>query len=159
MATTTVSQTDIELEYSSREGGSTGVQPAPALQSTNLEDVTEASRIYDAAVPEGGYHAWTAVAASGVLCYWFVGTTYSWGVMQGALVADGLSSASTLSWIGSLAIACNAILAISSARVLRSLGSRRTAFCGMGFFVAGELLASFSVRNVGGLFVTAGLIM
>ena len=159
MATTTVSTTDIELDHRSSEGATVGVQSAPALQSTNQEDVTEASRVFDAAVPEGGYEAWTVIGACGVLCYWFVGTTYSWGVIQGALVADGLSSASTLSWIGSLAIACNAILAISSARLLRSLGSRLTAFCGMGFFAAGELLASFSVHNVGGLFVTAGLIM
>lgn len=56
-------------------------------------------------------------------------------------------------------IACNAILAIISARVLRSLGSQRTAFCGISFLAGGEVLAGFSVHDVGGLFVTAGVIM
>ena len=72
---------------------------------------------------------------------------------------DGLSSASTLSWIGSLAVACNAILAILSARVLRSLGSRLTAVVGISFLAGGQILSSFAVHNVGDLFVTAGVIM
>ena len=88
-----------------------------------------------------------------------LGTTYCWGVMQGALVAKGLSSASTLSWIGSTAVACNAILAILSARLLRSLGSRLTAAAGICFLAGGQILSGFSVNNLGGLFVTAGVIM
>ena len=78
-----------------------------------------------------------------------LGTTYCWGVIQGALVADGLSSASTLSWIGSIAVACNAILAIISARILRSLGSRLTAFAGVSFLAGSEILSGFTVHNVG----------
>lgn len=75
------------------------------------------------------------------------------------MVADGLSSASTLSWIGSIAIACNAVLAIISARVLRSLGSRATAFAGVSFLAGSEILSGFTVHNIGGLFVTAGVAM
>lgn len=58
-----------------------------------------------------------------------------------------------------LQVACNAILAITSARVLRTIGSKRTAFCGVSFLATGEILAGFSVNNVGALFVTAGVIL
>lgn len=122
------------------------------------DDVAEASRIVDAGVPEGGY-GWVAVTACAVICFWFVGTTYCWGVLQGALVADGLSSPSTLAWIGSLAVASNSIFAMVSARVLQSFGSRMTAALGVCFLAGGEILSGFTVDHVGGLFVTAGVIM
>lgn len=180
MATTTT--TDLELDEIRGQIAVNDARPANSSTTTKLDDIAEASRIVDAGVPEGGY-GWVALAACGILCFWFgayrcgkspprveictnchcelstVGTTYCWGVIQSALVESGLSSASTLSWIGSLAIACNALLAVISARVLRSLGSQHTAFCGISFLAAGEILAGFSVHNVGGLFVTAGFIM
>ena len=49
--------------------------------------------------PDGGY-GWAVVAGCATLTFWFGGTTYSWGVMQAALSARGLSSASTLAFIG-----------------------------------------------------------
>ncbi len=45
----------------------------------------EASRLADESAPEGGY-GWVVVAAASVLTFLFVGTTYSWGVIQQALV-------------------------------------------------------------------------
>lgn len=79
--------------------------------------------------------------------------------MQNRLVEDGLSTASTLSWVGSITIACNAIFSVLSARVLRSLGSRRTAFLGIALLAGGEILAGFCTKNIGGLFVTEGVVM
>lgn len=155
-STITIANTAIELEErQSRHSNPSQNGTAPVA---SIDDVAEASRVVDAGVPEGGY-GWVALAACGVLCFWFVGTTYCWGVIQGALVADGLSSASTLSWVGSIAVACNAIFAILSAKILRSLGSRRTAFLGVGLLAAAQILGGFCVHNVGGLFVTAGFLM
>ena len=151
--TSTTASTTIQLEER-RIHRSAISQDTIADVSAKLDDVVEASRMVDAGVPEGGY-GWVAVTACAVICFWFVGTTYCWGLIQGALVADGLSSASTLSWIGSITVACNAILAIVSARILRSIGSRLTAFCGIGFLAGGELLSGFSVHNIGGLFVSS----
>lgn len=158
MATSTVTNSDIELDLIPNAANNTNLQPNKPSEPDPLEDVAEASRVADAGVPEGGY-GWVVLACCGVLCFWFIGTTYCWGVVQGALVADGLASASTLSWIGSLAVACNAILAMISARVLRSLGSQRTALCGVSFLASGEILAGFSIHNIGALFVTAGVIL
>ena len=118
----------------------------------------ETSRIVDAGAPDGGY-GWIALAASGVICFWFVGTTYCWGVLQGALVADGLSSPSTLSFVGSLTIAFIAFLAIVNAKILARFGSQKIAFSGIIFLAGGEILSGFSTHSIGGLFTTAGVVM
>jgi hypothetical protein len=58
-----------------------------------------ASAAADAQVPDGGY-GWVVVASCAMLTFWFGGTTYSWGIMQAALVNQGLASASTLALVG-----------------------------------------------------------
>lgn len=152
MATTS---TDVELETRAEPPSrTTGTSPTLVDQ----DDVAEASRIADAGVPEGGY-GWYALAACGVICFWFVGTTYSWGVLQDALVASRISSASTLAYVGSLTIAFIAFLAIVNAKLLTRIGSRATAFCGIAFLAAGEVLSGFAVQSVAGLFVTTGVVM
>ena len=122
MTTATVTSTAIELE--GRPSQPTDVAQAIVTHpSTSINDVAEASRVVDAGVPEGGC-GWVAVPACAFICFWFVGTTYRCGVIQGALVAEGLSSTSTLSWIDSMVITCNALLAIVSARVMQRIDSR-----------------------------------
>ena len=129
-----------------------------AATALTADDIVQQSRIADATVPEGGY-GWVVVGACSVLAFWFVGTSYSWGVLQDALVKRGLSSASTLSFVGSLAVACIAILAIINAGLTRALGARRVSMAGISLVALGEVLSGFSMDNVGGLFVTTGIIM
>jgi hypothetical protein len=88
-----------------------------------------------------------------------VGTTYSWGIIQAALVERKLSSPSTISFVGSLTCACISILALVNARVIRKLGARTTALIGVGLLGLGEILSGFSTKNVGALFFTAGVVM
>ena len=152
MATTSAASTTLELVDRSNPSA-TNSQAA----LTAVDDVAEQSRVVDAGVPDGGY-GWVSLAACSVICFWFVGTTYSWGVIQGSLVASGVGSASTLSFVGSLTIACNAFLAIISARILRSIGSRNTGLLGILFLAAGEIFSSWSVNNVGGLFALTGVV-
>ncbi|WPH00321.1 putative monocarboxylate transporter [Acrodontium crateriforme] len=154
MATSSATST-IELTDRSHAQAPTSESPTSANEA---DDIAEQSRVADAAVPEGGFAAWSSLAACSVICFWFVGTTYSWGVIQGDLVAKGVSSASTLSFVGSLTIACNAFLAIISAKVLRSIGSRNTALLGILFLASGEIFSSWSVENVGGLFALTGVV-
>jgi hypothetical protein len=45
----------------------------------------ESSRQFDALCPDGGWHAWMMVGCASWIAFWYVGTTYSWGV-QGPLV-------------------------------------------------------------------------
>jgi hypothetical protein len=130
----------------------------PSQSPTNEPTLLEASRLADASVPEGGY-GWVVLFACGVITWWFVGTTYCWGVIQGALVSEGLSSPSTLSFVGSLTTASLSLLALVSSRVLRSLGARNVGLLGITWLGVGELLSGFMTKNVRGLFVTTGVIM
>lgn len=123
---------------------------------TARDTVIQASRHADSMAPEGGY-GWLIVFACACIGFWAVGTLYCWGVMQAALVKQGLSSPATLSWIGSLCFAFIAFLALVNARVIRLLGARGTAFLGISMLSLAEILSGSATHNVGGLFVTAGV--
>ena len=110
------------------------------------------------AVPDGGY-GWVVVFACAVITWWFVGTTYSWGVIQTALVDQGLSGASTLSFVGSLTVAFIALLAIANARILTTIGARNAGLLGIGLLGLGEILGGFATKNIGALFATVGVVM
>ena len=122
------------------------------------DTIVEDSRIADESAPDGGY-GWVIVAACSLLSFWFVGTTYSWGVLQAALVKSGLASASTLAFVGSLTVSCNASFAIVNARLIRAIGARNVAFLGVGLMGLGQILSGWALKSIGGLFVTEGLIM
>lgn len=150
--TETITAPDVELSRLDRD------EPHIDTLHDDATSAAEQSRVVDAGVPDGGY-GWVAVAACSMLSFWFIGTTYCWGLFQAALVDKGTGSPSTLAWIGSVMSAGTAIFSIVSARLLSRLGSRRTALCGVCFTVGGELLSGFAADNVGGLFVTAGVLM
>ena len=122
------------------------------------DTIIAASRLADAEVPDGGY-GWVVIFACSVLTFWFVGTTYSWGIIQAVLVERKLSSPSTISFVGSLTCACISFLALLNARLIRRIGARNTALLGVLFLGVGEILSGFTTRSVGGLFFTAGIVM
>ncbi|MCJ1225546.1 hypothetical protein MMC12_002195 [Toensbergia leucococca] len=69
--------------------------------SADADNELRASRIADSSVPDGGY-GWIVIFSCSLITWWYVGTTYSWGVIQAALVEHKLSSASTLSFVVSV---------------------------------------------------------
>lgn len=95
-------------------------------------------------VPDGG-HGWIVLSACAVLAWWFVGINYTWGVLQASFVENGMAPASTLSFVGSLAMAWAPVLAIANAKMIRLIG-------------LGEIAASFATRSVPGLFICIGCI-
>ena len=125
---------------------------------THLRAASPETQINEGNIPDGGY-GWVVVTSCAVLTFWFVGTTYSWGVIQGALVQSGLSQASTLSFIGALTVSCISFLAIVNAKLVSVVGSQRCALFGVTLIGLGEILAGFSTNSVAGLFVTVGVIM
>ncbi|KAF2810889.1 MFS general substrate transporter [Mytilinidion resinicola] len=137
------------------ERSNTSIRPLRS-NSPPPTDAVE-SLLADATVPDGGY-GWVIVFASAIICFWFVGTSYSWGVIQKALVDGGLSSASTLSFVGGLTPMCIAVLAIFNARIIRAVGARWTALLGVLLLGLGEVMAGFAVKNVAALFGTIGVI-
>ena len=127
-------------------------------EPSDPDNVIQASLAYDATVPDGGY-GWVVVCCCSVLAFWFVGTTYSWGVIQSALVHDKLASPATLSLVGSLAMACVAIFAVLNARLIRAIGTRALGIIGVIFLSTGQILSGFAVHSVPGLFITNGVVL
>jgi hypothetical protein len=126
--------------------------------STDSDSVLHASRLADTAVPEGGY-GWVVVLGCAILAWWMIGTPYSWGVMQGALVDEGLSSPAVLSFVGSLAASLISTMAIVNSRLLRLLGARRTGVLGISLVGLAGIFSGFAVKNIGALFATSGVLM
>ncbi|OLN93199.1 Riboflavin transporter MCH5-like protein 12 [Colletotrichum chlorophyti] len=136
-------------------------QKTSPLASSPQDDgdpILEASRLADSSVPEGGY-GWVVVTGCFVVAWWIIGTSYSWGVIQSALIDDGLSTPAVLSFIGSLAAALISALAIVNSRVMRRIGPRKTGLLGITLLGLSELFSSFAVKNVGAMFATSGVIM
>lgn len=154
-------------------GIATGEDPAPSIPTgseNTLPTVTvreesaadlimEQSRQYDALVPDGGWESWAMVACCSMLAFWYVGTTYSWGVLQAALVDADLAPASTLAFVGSLAVAMLSALAMLNSRLLPLVGARSMAIAGVILMSLGQILAGFATHSVAALFVTAGVMM
>ncbi|RAL14111.1 monocarboxylate transporter [Aspergillus homomorphus CBS 101889] len=131
---------------------------APAAAPTSDTDaVMQASAQADAEVPDGG-QGWVVIGACAVMTWWMIGTSYCWGVLQAALVQEGLASASTLAFVGSLATACIAFLGIANAQLIRKLDTQTSALLGVFALGMGSILSGFSCRNIAGLFITQGVV-
>lgn len=120
-------------------------------------DPGPASVAFDADIPDGGY-GWFVVGGCFVLTWWCVGTVYCWGVLQANLVETGLSTPSTLSFIQGLASACISVFGVANGYVIRRIGARLTALAGVVLLGLGQILSGFAVHQVGGLFMTSGLV-
>ncbi|CAG8374880.1 unnamed protein product [Penicillium salamii] len=142
----------------------TGLEERPRQNQNDISanasetDIMQQSLLADSQVPDGG-EAWVVISGCAVVTWWFIGTSYCWGILQAALVKEGVSSSSTLAFVGSLATACISFLGILNARVIRKLGTRYSAMAGIFFLGLGEVLSGFSAMSIGGLFATAGVVM
>ncbi|KAI0905572.1 major facilitator superfamily domain-containing protein [Ustulina deusta] len=156
MATATSTTTAIEL------GSHTVLQrepiEAPKSDNESVDPVLEASRLADSDVPDGGY-GWVVVASCAILSWWTIGTSYSWGVIQGALVEEGLSTPAVLSFVGALGPTLLAAVAILNSRIMRTIGVRYTGMLGIFLIGLAEILAGFAVKSVPGLFITEGVLL
>lgn len=94
-----------------------------------------------------------------MLRFFFVGLSYSWGVLQARLAYEGFALPSTLSYVGSLAVSFVSLGAIVNARILRLLGARNSALFACSLMGLGQILSGFSTRNIGGLFFTNGVVV
>ncbi|KAL3476754.1 major facilitator superfamily domain-containing protein [Aspergillus californicus] len=148
------------VELTSRAGAEERLHrlDRPEPSTDDPTDIMQASLAADSQVPDGGY-GWVVISSCAVITWWFIGTSYSWGVLQAALVKEGVSSSSTLAFVGSLAVACISFLGILNARLIRLLGTRVCAMLGITFLGIGEILSGFASRSIGGLFVTAGAVV
>ncbi|CAH0056397.1 unnamed protein product [Clonostachys solani] len=156
MATST--STAIELQPTQAEVSQQSVTEDLNLFSSDLDPVLQTSRLNDSTVPDGGY-GWVVVSACAVTCWWWIGTPYSWGVMQSALVERDVSTPAVLAFVGSLAAALISAMALVNSVVLQKFGARKTAMMSMVLISLSEFLSSFTFQNITALFFTSGFMM
>jgi MCP family monocarboxylic acid transporter-like MFS transporter 3 len=155
-----MSTTTIELQpplLAPTTGSAQNEQVRTTTQQTNdNETLSNVDVVF--AIPDGGWSAWSGLIASALFTFWFNGINNSWGVMQAALFKQGLSSTSTISFIGSLSITCCVVLSLLSVRFMQLVGARNAALIGVTMLGLGELTSGFTTSNVAGMFGTAGVL-
>jgi hypothetical protein len=91
--------------------------------------------------------------------FFYVGLTYSWGIIQAKLASEHLAPDSTLAFIGSTSVAFISFTAIINTRLIRLLGTRNVALLACSLLGIGQVLSGWTTKSVSGLFVTNGVIM
>ncbi|KAM0491979.1 hypothetical protein ACHAP8_010219 [Fusarium lateritium] len=112
------------------------------------------------AIPDGGY-GWTIVASCFVLLFWINGYTTAWGVLQAAIVQSPRlhTNIRTITFVGSLYMACMVAFGLASVRLSRQFGIRFTSLTATILFGAGLIITSFTLEHLAGLFCVAGLLV
>lgn len=162
--TSTVTQPG-DLPHTSRHGQATdniGLSTIhrPAHDTTNIVDENEAPSDAVEAIPDGGY-GWTIVASCALLLFWMNGYTTAWGVLQTAIVKspDVHFNVQTITFVGSLYMACMVGFGLASMRMMNALGVRYTCLSAVLLFGLGLVATSFTLDNLGGLFCIAGVLV
>lgn len=126
--------------------------------------------------PDGGY-GWVIVGACFIITlvtrafrlqawsklslpdsFFYIGSVYSFGVILTRLKEDGLASSSTLSFAGGLTSAMISCLAIVNSNIIKRYGSKAVLCSGVFILGLGHILSGWTVKSIGGLFVTLGLV-
>ena len=110
------------------------------------------------AIPDGGLQAWTQIFACAAFLFWTNGWASTWGVLQANILRSTYLqvNTSTITFVGSLALACLVAFSLIWVRVIKLLGARLTCVLAAVLMGSGTILASATLHNLGGLFVTAG---
>lgn len=131
------------------------------LPTTNVHDTEEPPDDAFEVIPDGGIDSWMIVLACGFLTFWSNGYITSWGVLQAAILQSASLQVDvwTLSFVGSLALACIVAFGMLSVRVMKTFGIRYTCLVAVMLLGLGPILTSFTLDNLGGLFCTAGALV
>ncbi|TVY54981.1 Aspyridones efflux protein apdF [Lachnellula cervina] len=159
-----MSTTTLELQRPSRASTTNSI--APQTRSSDYEN-TRARRSSDdeapstdasLAIPDGGQSAYTVLFSCALFTFWLNGLGNSWGVVQAALLNQGLTSTATLSFVGSLSITFSVILSLLSVRFMCLVGAKWAGLIGVTLLGLGQLTSGFMTSNVAGLFGTTGIL-
>lgn len=136
--------------------------------SISVEELQTTTQIYastpseahfsTSAIPDGGY-GWTVVVSAATVTFCNNGLINCWGILQIALLNSTLSHVptATVAFIGSSNLACGVAFGLIATRFSRRFGSRVTAISGVALMGSGLIGAGWCTENIGGLFVTIGL--
>ncbi|KAH7401383.1 putative monocarboxylate transporter [Pyrenochaeta sp. MPI-SDFR-AT-0127] len=101
---------------------------------------------------------WPVVIAGSAIFFVYLGIVYSYGIVQLHLERRHLASVPTLSFIGSVAAAISPLTGTITARIIRRIGYRATAFIGSILLGLGEFTAGWSTKSVPAMFITQGFL-
>lgn len=139
-------------------------EPAPVSlrqQNRNRSNAVDDQEIpLDATsvIPNGGY-GWKIVFSCFFLNFWLNGYCTAWGVLQTAMIQSNSLKASiqSITFVGSLSMAVLVAGALFAVRLMNAYGSRYTNMAAVTLCGTSLVCASFTLRNIGGLFVVAGV--
>ncbi|KAK5092905.1 hypothetical protein LTR24_004700 [Lithohypha guttulata] len=160
--TTTIAQLEETGPSSySRHGSDISTHVLHRLPTTNVNDTEEPPADAFEAIPDGGIDSWITVSACGFLTFWSNGYISSWGVLQAAILQSSYMEVNiwTLSFVGSLALACIVAFGTLSVRAMKLFGMRYTCLVAVLLLGLGPILTSFTLNHLGGLFCTAGALV
>ncbi len=159
--TTTVQLEEIRQLSYNRDDFGISAHVLNGLPTTNVNDTEEPPADAFEVIPDGGIESWIMVSACGFLTFWSNGYITSWGVLQAAILHSSYMKVDvwTLSFVGSLALACIVAFGMLSVRVMRLFGIRYTCLVAVLLLGLGAILTSFTLKNLGGLFCTAGALV
>ncbi|KAL4726558.1 hypothetical protein ACLX1H_005445 [Fusarium chlamydosporum] len=141
------------------EMSSSCLDTAPTSQANHLVE-DEVPDHATSAIPDGGY-GWTIVASCFVLLFWINGYTTAWGVLQAAIVQSPQlhTNIRTITFVGSLYMACLVAFGLASVRLSRQFGIRYTSLIATIMFGTSLIITSFTLKHLAGLFCGAGLLV
>lgn len=147
------------IELTTRGQSEASLVGQPPGDVTAIDDSRAPSNATEA-IPDGGY-GWTIVASNAFLLFWINGYTTAWGVLQTSILrSDRLETdVRTITFVGSLFMACTVAFSLVSVRIIGAFGVRPTGFAALCLFSLGMVATSFALTQIAGLFCVAGLLM
>lgn len=112
----------------------------------------------DYEIPDGG-RGWIVLIGCTIVSWWSIGTAQSCGVLQAALLKEGVSTSVNLLFVGSLSAGLVPAFAIFYARAMRACGTRLNAMLGICLMSLGSAISSVVFRGTGALFAAYGVLM
>jgi hypothetical protein len=112
----------------------------------------------DLSIPDGG-RGWVVLTGCTIVSWWSVGTAQSYGILQAALLEENVSTSVNLMFVGCLSVGLVCALALLYGKIMRTLGTRRTAMLGVLLMSLSGAISSVVYRNIGALFAAYGLLM
>lgn len=131
-----------------------------AISVNDDDGIDQAPEHATEVAPDGGY-GWTVVAACAVILFWVNGYITAWGVLQTAIVQSSRleTDVRTITFVGSLFMACVTAFSLVSVRFMNEFGVRHTCLTAVVVFGLGLVAAGFTLDHLAGLFCVAGAVL
>lgn len=135
--------------------------PSQAISNrpSNESPATVADSALGQIAPRDGGCGWVVIFACFVQTFWVNAWTGCWGILQVALLRDGLQdvSTSTLSFVGSLGLSLTVALGFVCVWLASRIGAKWSTVIGSALFGLSTLIGSFTIHSVGGLLASGTL--